>query len=140
MQAEDRDVELSREAIRHTMSIYNNAGDRGDLDGFVSAFAPDGVLEVYGRQYQGADEIRAFAASAGEGRRASKAIGRKTYVRHHTTTSRIEIAGPDAALGWTYFIIFSDAAAPRTGLYVDSFSRREGKWLIAKRRVKMDGE
>ena len=140
MDATERDLELSRGAIRHTISIYNNAGDRGDLDGFVSAFAADGVLEVYGRQHRGADEIRAFAASAGEGRRGSKAAGGKPYVRHHTTTSRIEITGPDAAQGWTYFIIFSDAGPPRTGIYVDAFVRRGGKWLIARRRVKMDGE
>jgi len=58
---------IAREAIRHTMSVYNN-GDRGDFDALVSAFSADATLEAFGVRHRGHAEIRAFAKSAASGR------------------------------------------------------------------------
>ena len=44
---------VAREAIRYTMSVYTTAGDRGALEELASAFAPDGVLEMFGAVHVG---------------------------------------------------------------------------------------
>lgn len=131
---------LAREAIRYTMSVYNNAGDRGDLDGFISVFTPEGTLEVFGEQHNGHDAIRRFADSTASSHKTPEARQEKSYVRHHTTTSRIELTGSGTALAWTYFQIFSNGEDTRTGMYVDKFVKDRDRWLIDHRRVKLDGE
>ena len=40
----------AREAVRHTLSSYNFGGDRGRLDELAWAFAPEGILEIVGRE------------------------------------------------------------------------------------------
>ena len=54
---------LAREAIRHTMSVYNTAGDRGRVDELATAFTPDGVLEFGGDRFEGRAAIIARLAA-----------------------------------------------------------------------------
>lgn len=135
------DEMLAREAIRGIMAVYNNAGDRGASEDFASAFTEDGWLEVWGVRHEGRAGIKAFAENvAGERRVPATPAAGKPFVRHHTTTSRLEIASPTEARGWTYFIIHSNAGFTDTGVYVDTFRKVGPRWLIATRRVKLDGK
>lgn len=124
---------LARAAIRHTQSIYNSAGDRGKVDDLVTAFAPDGVLDIETATYTGHDAIKTFIGNVASGATTADLSGS----RHHLTTSRIEFDGDDAAQGWTYFFVMRQGTVIQEGTYIDRFQRIEGRWLIANRRVKM---
>jgi ketosteroid isomerase-like protein len=122
-----------REAIRHTMAVYNTCGDRGRLAELAETFTPDGTLTTPHDRFVGRDAIREGLG----GRPVSGPRPATTFVRHHLTTSRIDLAGEDARC-WTYFLVFSDTGVDHTGTYVDRFRKQDdGSWLIAERRVKV---
>ena len=126
----------AREAIRHTMSIYNTEGDRGRLEGLASAFFEDGVLETPSGTYQGRAAI-VEGLSGGVAKRASDPKGGMGFVRHNLTTSRIEFDSDAEARCWTYFIVFTRFGPDHMGTYIDHFRKTGDRWLIANRRVKL---
>ena len=131
---------LAREAIAHTQSVYNTEGDRGRLDGLLSAFTPDGVLELDRGSFTGHDEIRAALSptvAAGRSRAADPGASR-VFLRHHLTTRRIRFRSDTEADAWTYFLVTTPIGLDHCGVYVDRFVARDGAWLIAHRRVKID--
>ena len=128
---------LAREAIRHTMAVYNTCGDRGANAEAVTAFAEEGVLEVpNGITYQGRQAVLDFFN--GLVRDGTLSGKRPRPTRHHLSTSRIEIELPDRARSWTYFTLVRDGAIIQNGIYVDQFVRVGERWLIAHRRVKIE--
>jgi hypothetical protein len=124
---------IARSAIGHTQSIYNSAGDRGKVEDIVTAFAPDGVLDIVSTTYTGHDAIKAFITDVAAGDTSADLAGS----RHHLTTSRIEFDGDNAALGWTYFFVMRRGMAIQEGTYIDRYRKIGGRWLITHRRVKM---
>ena len=134
----DMDEVMAREAIRYTMSVYTNAGDRGALEELASAFAPDGALEMFGGVYVGRAAIieRLGAvvdpASSGPDR---VPLG---FMRHNLTSCRIELRSPTAADAWTYFLVNTPIGLDHSGVYVDHFAASGERWLIAHRRIKVD--
>jgi hypothetical protein len=134
---------LAREGIRDTMARYNSAGDRLRADDFVANFTEDGVLESDGVpaadafRYVGRAAIRSwitrFATSAtpGDGPRA-------TFVRHHLSTSVIDLTGSDSAQARTYWTAITDIGPDHGGVYLDMFRKVGDRWLIAHRKVRMD--
>jgi len=124
------------EAIRQAMALYNNAGDRGEISEMMEAFTDDAVLDTTKEEIVGAPAIESYfhkvvsdAVIGGPDRRPA---------RHHLTTSRIELESADTARAWTYFILIRDGVTVQTGIYVDRFSRRGNRWLISRRRVKLE--
>lgn len=126
----------AREAIRHTMSIYNTEGDRGRLEGLASAFFEDGVLETPTGTHRGRAAI-VDGLSGGVLRRARDPKGGVGFVRHNLTTSRIEFDSDTEARCWTYFIVFTKFGPDHMGTYIDHFRKSGDRWLIANRRVKL---
>ena len=126
----------AREAIRHTMSIYNTEGDRGRLEGLASAFFEDGVLETPSATYRGRAAIIA-GLGAGVASRAGDPKRGVGFVRHNLTTSRIEFASGAEARCWTYFIVYTRFGPDHMGTYIDHFRKTGDRWLIANRRVKL---
>ncbi len=126
----------AREAIRHTMSIYNTEGDRGRLEGLASAFFEDGVLETPTGTHRGRAAI-VEGLSGGVLRRARDPKGGVGFVRHNLTTSRIEFDSDTEARCWTYFIVFTKFGPDHMGTYIDHFRKSGDRWLIANRRVKL---
>jgi hypothetical protein len=122
---------VARSAIRHVLSVYNNAGDHGRLDELLAQFADDAVFEVPDRQITGLPAIRDYFTNI-TGRRADLRGS-----RHHLTTSRIEFDNSDEARGWTYWIVSRHGTALQEGMYVDRFARRDGRWKFTHRRVKV---
>ena len=60
------------------------------------------------------------------------------FVRHNLTTSLVTFENETAARGRTYFIVFTNIGPDHMGVYVDSFEKRDGRWLIAEREVRID--
>lgn len=130
------------EAIRHTFAVYNTAGDRMKLDTLAATFTEDGVLEMPTSTLRGRANI---AAGLGGGRRGpaspdavAPATRRPTFVRHHLTTSLLDLTGPGTAEGRTYFIVFTDVGADHAGFYADKLRKVAGAWLFEHRRVMID--
>jgi hypothetical protein len=130
------------EAIRHTFAAYNTAGDRMKLGDLAATFTEDGVLETPTSTLRGRAGI---AAGLGGGRRApalpeiaAPAARRPTFVRHHLTTSLLDLTGPDTAEGRTYFIVFTDVGPDHAGFYADKLRKVEGAWLFEHRKVMID--
>lgn len=128
----------ARAEIRHVQSIYNNAGDRGQIDDVLSVFASDGVLDIPGASYAGHDAIRAFLSGVADFQSGGIDL---RGARHHLTTCRIEF--DDAfeetgeAQGWTYFFVMRAGTILQEGTYIDRFLPTNDGWKIARRRVKI---
>ena len=132
------DEVLAREAIAHTQSVYNSEGDRGRLDGLLLTFTEDGALVLDRGEFRGREAIRGALSGAVDAKRKEAAAGRQLFLRHHLTTRRIEFDGDAAADVWTYFFVMTPVGLDHSGVYVDRFVRQGERWLIARRRVKID--
>jgi hypothetical protein len=131
---------LAREEIRYTQSVYNSEGDRGRIDGLVTAFTDDGVLELDHGVFKGHDAIRAALRPLADDKRAGTgdADGPKVFVRHNLTTSRVEFVSGGEANAWTYFQVVTPVGLDHVGVYVDRFVKAGERWLLTHRRVKVD--
>jgi 3-phenylpropionate/cinnamic acid dioxygenase small subunit len=134
---------LAREAIRHTMTRYTMAGDRLRTDEFVAVFTEDAVLASEGVEesdvfrHEGREAIREWMLRWSR-RSAAGQSPRATFVRHHLSTCRIELTGPDTANARTYWVAYSDIGPDHGGYYLDKFRKTGGVWLIAERKVRLD--
>lgn len=133
---------LIRESIRQTMTNYTMAGDRLRTEEFVAVFTEDGILESEGVpqadafRYEGREQLRQWFARwrAAKGSQGPQA----TFIRHHLSTSQIEITGPDTAKARTYWVAYTDIGPDHGGYYLDAFRKVGETWLIAHRRVRLD--
>lgn len=134
---------LAREAIRDVMARYTTSGDRLRIDDFVSCFTADAVIESEhvpverAFRFAGVAAIRAWQERwlSGEG-----GTHGASFVRHHLSTSKIDLAGPDDARARTYWVAWTDIGPDHAGYYLDTFRKVGGEWLIAHRRVRLDWE
>jgi SnoaL-like domain len=135
---------LAHEAIRHTMTKYNMAGDRLQVDAFAECFAEDGIIESerapgdYIFRYEGRAAIRAWQSRWRNREPAQDTVHKARFVRHHLSTCHIELTGPETATARTYWVAWTDIGADHAGYYLDDFQNVGGLWLIARRRVRLD--
>lgn len=135
---------LARESIRQTLVDYTMAGDRLREDDFVAVFTDDAVLESDGVpasdsfHYKGTPEIRAWIARWRDRPEGAPGTHRATFVRHHLSTSKIELTSADIARGRTYWTAYTDIGPDHCGYYIDTFRKVGQQWLIAHRKVRMD--
>jgi hypothetical protein len=131
---------IAREEIRSLLAHYNSCGDRGAVEEMVQAFAEDAVLDIAAGTFEGRGAILSFMQGVrGRGALTGASGGAAPRpVRHHLTTSRVDLEGPDAARAWTYFLVVRDGVVLQNGVYVDRFARAGGRWAIAHRRIKME--
>lgn len=135
----------AREAIRHTMARYTHAGDRLQVQDFVTVFTEDGILQSDGVpeadkfHYQGRAEIvgwlTRWTEQAADG--AAPTHG-ASFVRHHLSTSLIEFTGQGSARARTYWTAYTDIGLDHCGVYLDRFQQCDDDWLIAQRKVRLD--
>ena len=129
---------VAREMIRDLVAAYAHGADRGRFDEVAALFAPTGVLELPdGRRLTGPAAIRAFLESTGEA--LARAGGSRGALRHHVSSHRVVVEGPDAAVGYAYFLVVGDRGPDHWGRYADRYVRVAGRWLFAVRRVRVDG-
>ncbi len=137
------DEVLAREAIRHTMTRYTMAGDRLRTDEFVAVFTEDAVLASEGVEeadmfrHEGRAAIRDWMARWSRRSGATQSPG-ATFVRHHLSTSQIELTGPDTAKARTYWVAYTNIGPDHCGYYIDVFRKAGEEWLIAERKVRLD--
>lgn len=128
---------IAREQIRDVISRYNHAGDRGDLDALLACFTENGVLDLADMaDLQGREAIRCHLSRvvADLAERTERAL-----LRHHVSSVRIDLSGPDSASAASYFLVFTEVGLDHWGRYGDRFVRSAGGWLIAHRKVRVDG-
>ena len=118
-------------AIGNTIAAYSLAGDRHDVQELARCFTEDGVLEAPTQTLRGRAEIV-------RGLSQSRERWRSSFVRHHITTTWIDVTGPDDAVGRVYFFVVSEDGFDRGGIYSDEYRRVEGRWLIRIRLVTLD--
>jgi 3-phenylpropionate/cinnamic acid dioxygenase small subunit len=135
---------LARESIRETMARYTMGGDRLKVEELVAAFTPDAVLESEGVpeqdafRYEGHEQIRAWLSRWSGGTGGAASGPRASFVRHHLSTSQIELTGPETAKVRTYWVAYTDIGPDHCGYYVDQFRKTGEAWLIAHRKVRLD--
>lgn len=128
----------AREAIRVALATYTNAGDRGALDELANAFTPDGSIELFGRTFEGRGAIADALGRVVDPTATGPDRLPLGFMRHHLTSSKIELSGGAEARGWTYFLVLTPIGLDHCGVYVDRFVPDGERWAIAHRRIKVD--
>jgi len=134
------------EQIRATLARYTHAGDQGRLAVLAACFCEDGVLAIEGEpRIEGRPAIEERLLSVVEQTRAGDTPRR---MRHHVSSIRIEAiaargrpdepARPEAAVR-SYFLVLTELGPDHWGSYRDRFRREADDWLIAERKVRVDG-
>jgi hypothetical protein len=146
----DATLAIARDAIRDTLARYHFAGDRGRLEELVACFTEEGVLEISGeaacrgrqailaRMRAAVDTLRSVIATATAAPAGGSASPGVPLLRHHLTTSRIELEPPDRARAWSYFLAVTEVGPDHSGRYVDAIERVGSEWLLSHRRVSVD--
>lgn len=135
---------LAREAIRHTLASYNAAGDRLRIEDFLAVFTEDAVLESLGAspgegfRCDGRDAIRTWMTDFSSRPGRPPGVEAPKFVRHHLTTSLVELTGPETAKGRTYFAVYTQIGPDHAGVYSDVFRKTGDRWLIAERRIRTE--
>ena len=128
---------IAREQIRDVIARYNHAGDRGRLEELVLCFTEDGVMQLADvPELRGRDAIRGYLE--GVVRDLAAATTRAT-LRHHVASILIELTGADTANASSYFSVYTEVGLDHWGSYRDRLARVGEAWLLAQRRVHVDG-
>ena len=128
---------VAREEIRELVARYAHCADSGRFEELVALFAEDGLLQIDDREpLRGRDAILAFLASTRSGVRESSAV---RSIRHHVSSLRIDVSAAAAATGASYFLVVGEHGPDHWGRYRDRYAHRDGRWLFARRQVRVDG-
>jgi hypothetical protein len=141
-----------REAIEQVLARANLGFELSDPDLFADAFAPDAVYElaaegpVFGYSklsYDGRDDIRTIITDRLERARttdpATLSYDPASLRRYNRNSdSLIELTGPTTAKHVSTWLVVMktnvDIHMSAVGRYEDELEKRDGQWLIAKRR------
>jgi hypothetical protein len=135
---------LAREGVRQTLHAYNIAGDRLRIEDFLAVFTEDAVLESAGGasgtgfRCDGRDGIRRWMTDFENRPGRPAGVEAPKFVRHHLTTSLIELTGPAAAKARTYFHVMTQVGPDHAGVYTDVLRKEGEHWLIAERRIRTE--
>lgn len=130
---------LIREGVRDTIARYNATGDHGDIAGLASCFAPDGVLAIVGREpLVGSAEIEAGLTATFRRDPADEKPAIE-HLHHGVTTLHFVSVAPDEVRTTCYFSALTQIGLDHWGRYRDLLIPVGGRWLFARRDVKVDG-
>jgi hypothetical protein len=121
----------TREEIRKLIAAYPMAGDRHSLLELANCFTPDGTLETPTQLLVGRVEI---VRGLAENRLRRSFI----FVRHHMTTTWIDVINDKEAAGCVYWFTVTDKGLNKSGVYSDEYQLLDGSWLIRRRLVDID--
>ena len=125
------------EKIRQLRIQYSHYYDTGDIDGIVSLFTEDAIVDagVHGGA-EGIDNVRAYFAEQRE------ATGRTL---HFVSNPRIELTSENTATGAWYLqdavIGWAEAGQPPPvlyGTYSDDYVKVDGEWKFSAFRVSIE--
>jgi hypothetical protein len=141
-----------REAIEQTLARANLGFELSDADLFANAFASDAVYELAGEgpvfgyqkmRYSGRDDISTIITDRLERARtadpATLSYDPASLRRYNRNSdSLIELLGTDEAKHVSTWLVVMktnvDIHMSAVGRYEDELVKRDGEWLIAKRR------
>lgn len=127
----------AREGVRDTLSRYAHAADSGRFDDLVALFTEDGVMDVEGREpFRGREAILGFLTNTKQSLRETTA---RPFIRHHVSSIQIDVDGPTEARAASYFFAITERGPDHWGRYRDRLVWRDGRWLFAERKVRVDG-
>lgn len=135
---------LDRQLIGETISRYGYHYDAGELDDFVELFTSDAVVDItpdpgyFALPLRGREAIRQAYKD-----RLTEVLA-TAQRRHVQTNSVIHELTNDRARVSTFLTVFSTpsgggAEIRGTGVYKDVLVRDDARWLIAERRLTLDG-
>lgn len=131
---------LARESVRDLIARYTWAGDRGRSAELAALFTVDGVLDVgeHGGRWAGRATIEAQLDAVAA--RVAAAGGSPGPVRHHVSSTVIDVASPAEATSSSYFLVITAIGPDHWGRYRDRFVvDPAGVWRFAERTVRVDG-
>lgn len=131
-----------RAEIEDLTARYLFAIDYHDWDAYVATFAKDGEIEFASGSFKGHAAIREAVTrfAEGIGRFYHTADGQPAKLRHIVLQTSIRVEG-DRAWGRSQWLEMANNGPEDTpkigtyGIYEDEFTKANGSWLIAKRRV-----
>jgi uncharacterized protein (TIGR02246 family) len=135
-----------RIAVEDVMARYVWAVDSLDADGYVAVFTEDAVIDSNGSISRGHGEIRKIVTSLIQRRDDNKAKGLPASNLYHVISNvRITFTTPGEALHQSYWqTVRRDKdgrmSAAAMGRSEDRIVKRDGRWLIQSRKLKMLSE
>jgi uncharacterized protein (TIGR02246 family) len=118
-----------RVSIMELLARYARCLDSGDLDGYVSNFAPDGVL--FGK-HAGHDQIREYVGRVIE-RRNADPTRRMHFVGFPVIDGNSQRATVHSYLLWVQLGAESPVSAAAE--YTDTCVKRNGRWVFESRAL-----
>lgn len=133
-----------RDAIQGTLDRYIRGLDRLDTQTYLSAWAEDGEVSLYGEEvHRGHAALGEYIVHEKAERAAAQERGEGFVQFHQLYNQRIEFTGADTAehrAYWTASRRRPDGSIDVAfiGRLVDEFRLRDGKWLLQRREVLSD--
>jgi hypothetical protein len=133
-----------RDAIQATLDRYIRGLDRLDTQIYLSAWAGDGEVSLYGEEvHRGHEALGQYIVHERAERAAAQERGEGFIQFHQLSNQRIEFTGPDTAehrAYWTASRRRPDGSIQIAfiGRLVDQFRLRDGQWLLQRRDVMSD--
>jgi hypothetical protein len=143
-QAADEMRLADRDAIQATLDRYIRGLDRLDRETYLSAWAEDGEVSLYGEEvHRGHAALGEYIVHEVAERAAARERGEGFIQFHQLYNQRIEFTGPDTAEHRAYWT--ASRRSPDGTIHVafigrltDQFQRRDGQWLLQRREVLSD--
>jgi hypothetical protein len=132
----DPQMLAAREGIRYTVSIYNQAVDRGAYEDLAVVFAEDGEMIISNStSFKGRQTI-IDSLSAGAKKRGVGQPG--NFQRHNLGNSMINVLDANNARSVHFIIVMTELGFDHSGVYIDEFVKVGDRWLIKTRRANME--
>ena len=137
---------LDRQAIETTLVRYSTGLDTFDPDVYASAFTEDAEFIMEGKVFRGREEIGKIISDMKAGREAraadtDPANDPPPSMHHVMSNAVIDIVSADKALHHCYWMTVSGGPELNSfkvaaqGRYEDELVKRQGKWLIHRRKI-----
>jgi hypothetical protein len=131
----------ARESVRDTISAYNFATDRGDLEGMSRCFTLSGSLTIrgdpplIGRETIVSGLIRTLQNPSHRGNQTPT----PTYIHHHVSSTHFQFISESEAQTRSYFAVLTSIGLDHWGRYHDRFAPENDSWLLTSRSIHVDG-
>ena len=122
--------------IMDLIARYASTLDAGDLEGYVSNFAPDGLLF---EQHHGRDQIREYLRMLFRQGRAGPLPNGDVAYRHFVGAPTIDSAGDGRATVHSYLLWVNMGTEPPVSAaaeYRDECVKIDGQWFFQSRALK----